>query len=1233
MVRFCYSAGVLVLAALILVGLPGCPFLRGGQQEVLLKASFTVSNSTPPPGEVVFFRDLSETSVKAGPIVAHLWDFGDGSFSTETNPSHVYVSTGQFSVVLSVQTAKLEQKASRDVYVTAAQQSLVANFEADPTQAGVNDVIHFTDRSVANATEPIQLWDWDFGDNVRLNGMKQGLATHQYAQPGVYTVKLTVYTASRNETAIRTNYIKVTAPKVLTANFSAENTESIPGLPVRFFDLSTPGSYPITKWEWWFDYQGGQLGTPNDTAQNPSHYYSSVGTYAVLLRVTTTDRSTSQIQKSVKVSYIPPTADFVADNLEPLIGESVQFTDRSDSGAASSIAAWQWNFGDGTTSSARNPMHAYTRKGPYTVSLTITVQLYDEHGAPLIFTDEALKSIHVLTAPPPPPEGEGGGGTEGEGGGGTEGEGGGGTEGEGGGGTEGEIPLGDIIYVGPTAANAGTGLRTLTKALQRAQAGNVLMLEHNVVFDLAYGETFPLVLKPGVTIRGEDSALCVGTVPSTVGVGIPITDTDNQRNWPAISGNSSTPTFVLADGGSTATFENVVIENSGVAIAVTASKLAVKNCIIQYFVGTAISASGADCKVTIEDSYLRASNWLTNGGYVEIGPNTNVIVRRCLFAEPIAWYGGGFAMGAGSTLLAEDTYFDDGWVTKLPQNAHEGLGGILYAVGATSATFKRCTFHNSQSGDIGGAIYFIPGSGAAKSIEDQTQTAKAEPEVPPNPKLEIEGCLFDGSSSGFDVSAVAGAIYIAGTADQALDLIIRQSVFSHCESSVSATGKADGGAISAFRTVGTITDTDFVGNQALTASDVTFGGAVAVLDPAGDWVFDNCKFSDNHCAFLGGALWFDGLSAGKHNLILKKCLFNGNYGASGTGVELPVYGKINSQSVFSGALSMLASDCYFIGNESIGFQFWGTPNASVLANNVFVGNEIATLFDTGSSVIAHNLWAFNSTGIYDWWGGTVLVDTDGTDTTFHNSGFVFNRGVGVFQAGMTGAPVLINCSLYYPGGTEVLYSGPNLDWESPEWSIDLYSVDEVNQLWGCENNIEVDPQFPTLYSGMITSVKQPGTPNNPLIHAGTGMPVYGLSEITVSGAGWTPDAFAGAFFFPDNDFFGTPTSIKQFYIVSNTADRLYVLGDVVEGWGSAGVSEFPGIPGTGDARPGQAFVIWDIRVASDSLVGGAGSDWPLTFEVPDPLRNYVSLKKDIDGNDRGTLGALDIGPYEFMEAK
>ncbi len=61
-----------------------------------------------------------------------------------------------------------------------------------------------------------------------------------------------------------------------------------------------------------------------------------------------------------------PLAAFSLSNTSPYTGQSVQFTDLS----TGTPTSWNWNFGDGTTSTLQNPTHAYSTAGSYTVTLT-----------------------------------------------------------------------------------------------------------------------------------------------------------------------------------------------------------------------------------------------------------------------------------------------------------------------------------------------------------------------------------------------------------------------------------------------------------------------------------------------------------------------------------------------------------------------------------------------------------------------------------------------------------------------------------------------------------------------------------------------------------------------------------------------------------------------------------------------------------------------------------------------
>ena len=120
--------------------------------------------------------------------------------------------------------------------------------------------------------------------------------------------------------------------------------------------------------EWLWDFGD----STSSTLPSPSHRYASDGVYDVSLTVTTSSGNTNTRTKANFITaQQSPDAAFSAT---PRNGEApltVQFTDLSDPGSAP-ITSWQWDFGDGSTSSESNPFHAYTRAGRYTVTLGVS---------------------------------------------------------------------------------------------------------------------------------------------------------------------------------------------------------------------------------------------------------------------------------------------------------------------------------------------------------------------------------------------------------------------------------------------------------------------------------------------------------------------------------------------------------------------------------------------------------------------------------------------------------------------------------------------------------------------------------------------------------------------------------------------------------------------------------------------------------------------------------------------
>lgn len=106
------------------------------------------------------------------------------------------------------------------------------------------------------------------------------------------------------------------------------------------------------------------FGDGNGTAvKDATHSYENNGTYNVVLVVA--KRGGSEIDstsQTITVS-LPAEASF-----NPVVdGTTVQFSDQSEN-----AVGWNWDFGDGNTSTEQNPSHTYSMGGYYMVSLTVT---------------------------------------------------------------------------------------------------------------------------------------------------------------------------------------------------------------------------------------------------------------------------------------------------------------------------------------------------------------------------------------------------------------------------------------------------------------------------------------------------------------------------------------------------------------------------------------------------------------------------------------------------------------------------------------------------------------------------------------------------------------------------------------------------------------------------------------------------------------------------------------------
>jgi gliding motility-associated-like protein len=307
-------------------------------------------------GNVMTF--INQSFSNGQPISNYYWEFGDGSTSTDANPTKTYSEPGNYDVLLVVET---EVGCSAEVVKTVKVFFLpVADFEWTNNQACEMDTTFFTDFSAPVGNAVIDTWFWQFGDGGTSDERNPA---HYYADAGSYAVNLLVTDINGCQNSITKTVVVSEAP-VSNFIFNTSDCNTLNFTSTGF----DPNGLDITAWYWDFgDPASGGDNTSIDA--NPSHTYVNGGTYNVLHIVFNENGCRDTIVQQVLISG--PEAAFSFEN--NCSGLPVNFFDESNTNANDPAVAWLWDFNDGSPNSIQqNPTHVFDLGGSYLVSLTIT---------------------------------------------------------------------------------------------------------------------------------------------------------------------------------------------------------------------------------------------------------------------------------------------------------------------------------------------------------------------------------------------------------------------------------------------------------------------------------------------------------------------------------------------------------------------------------------------------------------------------------------------------------------------------------------------------------------------------------------------------------------------------------------------------------------------------------------------------------------------------------------------
>ncbi len=289
------------------------------------------------------------------------WTFGDGSVLSSQNPSHTYLFPGVYDVCLYIfnsangQSSQICQK----VTVGTTSCNLTANFNKYIDNN--TKTISLTDAS----TGDVDTWFWNFGDGKSSSSANP---KKTYTTAGYYLISLAIRDNVNNCADYTADFIQIGTADcksdfTYTVNANTRNasfTETAQGTVANYFWMFGDGYYSML--------------------QDPSHIYTDPDMYNVSLTISQA-LCMDYIEKDVQVGDIECNADFT------VCVDSTSNTAYFNKKTLGSLTNYYWVFGDGTISTAANPVHKFNYPGYYVVSLNVynkTTKCMDANEEPVM---------------------------------------------------------------------------------------------------------------------------------------------------------------------------------------------------------------------------------------------------------------------------------------------------------------------------------------------------------------------------------------------------------------------------------------------------------------------------------------------------------------------------------------------------------------------------------------------------------------------------------------------------------------------------------------------------------------------------------------------------------------------------------------------------------------------------------------------------------------------------------
>ena len=319
--------------------------------------------------------------------VSYRWNFNDASaLDTNRNPVHTFFNNTTKDSVYQVRLIAVNTRGCDDTVIVPihVRPKPVANFSLSNTDSCGPFRVRFTNLSTPGDTESIYTmhFQWTFG-NGQTSTLKDPLITFVAAANNDTTYRIKLFAYTKHNCVDTISKTLVVHPNA-KANFNMTRSDSCGPLRVQFTNTSTPGNgLTISSMTFRWNFGNGITSTAKDTVVTFVASAIRDTVYNIRLVSFSNFGCPDTIIKQVTV-YSKPKAQYTIPDTARCGPATVSFTNTSfphDTGSINGMSFF-WNFGNGSTSTLRNPSTTFVAAKRNDTVYTITLIAYSSHGCP-----------------------------------------------------------------------------------------------------------------------------------------------------------------------------------------------------------------------------------------------------------------------------------------------------------------------------------------------------------------------------------------------------------------------------------------------------------------------------------------------------------------------------------------------------------------------------------------------------------------------------------------------------------------------------------------------------------------------------------------------------------------------------------------------------------------------------------------------------------------------------------